>query len=67
MNDKKLYVLTESELQNICSRFFDRGYYSALYQEDVDDKSTDVWFKCKDSLLSEINQSEVIPVVSYKL
>ena len=66
MDNKKLFILTETELQNICGKFFDKGYYSAFYKADNVDKSTNVWAECKDSLFSEIRQSEVISVVNYE-
>ena len=64
MENKKLFILTETELENICSKFFDRGYYSAFYQTENVDKSTDAWYECKDSFLSEIKQSQVISEVN---
>jgi len=64
MDNKKLFILTETELENICGKFFDRGYYLALYQAENIDKSIDVWCECKDSFLSEIKQSQVISVVN---
>lgn len=54
MNDNKTFILTETELEKICGRFFDRGYYSALYQQEKDDKSIDVWNECKKSFFDEL-------------
>lgn len=47
----KKIVLTKKELEDICGSFFDRGYYSGLYQADTTDKSIEIFLKAKKELL----------------
>jgi hypothetical protein len=49
-------ILTESELENICGEFFDKGYYSALYQTDTIDMSIEIYSGCKDELMKKVKK-----------
>lgn len=49
-----LIILTEKELEDICGEFFDKGYYSSLYQTDTTDKSIDIFSKCKGDILNKV-------------
>jgi hypothetical protein len=52
--EKGFVILTESELENICGEFFDKGYYSSLYQTDTTDRSIEIFSKWKDELLKKV-------------
>jgi hypothetical protein len=52
--EKGFVILTESELENICGEFFDKGYYSSLYQTDTTDRSVEIFSKWKDELLKKV-------------
>ncbi len=56
--EKGFVILTETELENLCGQFFDKGYYGALYQTDKIDKSTEIYSSCKNELLNK--QSKLI-------
>jgi hypothetical protein len=52
--EKGFVILTESELENICGEFFDKVYYSSLYQTDTTDRSVEIFSKWKDELLKKV-------------
>lgn len=52
--EKGFVILTENELENICGEFFDKGYYSSLYQTDTTDRSVEIFSKWKDELLKKV-------------
>ncbi len=56
--DTGFVILTEAELEDICGQFFDKGYYSILYQTDTTDNSISIFTNCKDGLLKNIKRSD---------
>lgn len=55
--EKGFVILTESELENICGEFFDKGYYANLYRTETTDNSTEIFSKCKDEILKKVMES----------
>ena len=51
---KRFVILTETELENICGQFFDKGYYANLHRTEKTDNSTEIFSKCKDEILKKV-------------
>lgn len=52
--DKGFVILTEIELEKLCGRFFNRGYYSAFHKADRKDRSVEIYQFCKTEFLKDI-------------
>ena len=51
---KKKIVLTENQLEDICARFFDTGYFKGMYQQSNKDRSIEIFDKRRDEIFPEI-------------